>query len=833
MYVPRTMAWDRLDSDSRARLLEGALRDVARRSLAGAMVYFATLALLPLASTVLRDHRSLTIFALLGTFAAGAARCFVASKLLRGTGSLYAATLRVSTLLTVGTWGAFCAAALFYYPDTWPSNYLLIVGAALAGGVVTSLAPDLPLAVAALALTVLPTATCALLRGTIQSEILGAAAFGYLIYLNVQAHQAWQTYWKVATAPTLEAMLSRQAATQSEVRFQTLFEDAPAGIYLAFRDGRVEVANHALAQMLGYTRPEALTGLNLAAFSPDYDRATVVDRAIADRAIAGRESDWLRADGSRIRVHESIRTLAGDRILGIAEDVTARFVAEQARRQLIEILEGTSDFVESIDAAGETVYLNRASRGLLGTEEFGTEESVWNRSGDENLRKQRLEIAGREGIWQGESWVPGADGEPVPVSQVIIPHRLEDGSTRSYSIVSRDISAMREAVRALKEAQEQLFQAQRLESVGRLAGGIAHDFNNLLTIVMGHASVLANRVSQPAAQESVAQIEKAAARAADLTGQLLAFGRKQVLSPGVVDICDIVRGAERMLRSVVGERISLVTKLSSEPLPAIVDASQLDHVLVNLILNARDAMPQGGVATIEATAIGEATAIDAAIRISVSDTGTGMDEATLARVFEPFFTTKGPGRGTGLGLATAYGFITQSGGTLSVASNPGEGTTFVILLPRCAVIPPAASLATTEPAAEANTERILVVDDEPALRELLGQTLASDGYRVVEARDGHDALALATDSAEPFDLIVTDVIMPGMTGPQLASKLRAMFPDLEILLISGYPGDGKSELTIAGPAAGYLPKPFTADALLQQVRRQLDRRDENQRSSIT
>ena len=810
MYVPRTMAWDRLDDDSRARLIEGALRDVARRSLAGAMVYFATLALLPFASPVLRDHRSLTIWALLGTFAAGAARCFAASKLLRGAvpDSPRAAALRISTLFTVGIWGAYCAAALYYYPDTWPSNYLLIVGAALAGGAVTSLAPDLPLAVAALTLTVLPTTLCALFRGTIQSEILGVAAFGYLVYLNVQAHNAWQTYWKVATAPTLEAMLSRQAATQSEVRFQTLFEDAPGGIYVAFRDGRVEMANHALAQMLGYSGSAVLTGLNLADFSPDCDRA----------AIAGRESDWLRADGSRIRVRESIRTLAGDRILGIAEDVTSRFVAEQARRQLIEILEGTSDFVESIAATGETVYLNRAGRALLGA----ARGSVWNRSGDEDLRKQRLETADRAGIWQGESWVRGADGEPVPVSQVIIPHRLDDGSTRSYSIVSRDISAMRAAERALKEAQEQLFEAQRLESVGRLAGGIAHDFNNLLTIVMGHASVLANTLRQPGTQESVAQIKKAAARAADLTRQLLAFGRKQVLSPGVVDVREIVNGAERMLRSVVGERIALITKLSPEPLPVIVDAAQLEQVLVNLILNARDAMPQGGVATI-------AGEIDSdCVRIAVSDTGTGMDEATLARVFEPFFTTKGPGRGTGLGLSTAYGFITQSGGTLSATSRPGEGTTFTILLPRCAgalaAAHPALAGAGAERRVEDKTERILVVDDEPALRELLGQTLASDGYRAVEARDAHDALALATSSADPFDLLITDVIMPGMTGLQLAAKLRRVFPDLEILLISGYPGDGKSEQTIAGPAVGYLAKPFMADALLQQVRLQLDRR---------
>ena len=249
---------------------------------------------------------------------------------------------------------------------------------------------------------------------------------------------------------------------------------------------------------------------------------------------------------------------------------------------------------------------------------------------------------------------------------------------------------MHDAQNALKETEEQLFQAQRMESLGRLAGGIAHDFNNLLTVIMGHASLLELVVEDPEAQKGVVEIGKAAARAADLTRQLLAFGRKQVLSKGVVDVNEIVKRMENMLRRLIGERIELVIKLSAESQTVMADAAQLEQVLLNLILNGRDAMPHGGVATIETATAPAGSAPDPAgspceyVRISVSDTGIGMDEDTMARVFEPFFTTKDRGRGTGLGLATAYGFIKQSGGSIEVSSKPGAGTTFTILLPKCA-----------------------------------------------------------------------------------------------------------------------------------------------------
>jgi two-component system cell cycle sensor histidine kinase/response regulator CckA len=837
MYFPNTTAWLRLDEASQKHLLENAVREAARRSPAGSLVYSATIAAVLLGSTSWHEHPALTIAAFVGTFLAGLYRWIASIRLQRQPAlePYWALLFRVSTLLTVGIWGAFCAANLYYYTDRWPSTYLLIVGAAFAGGVASSLASQLRLGLWALVLIVLPTAVCGLLIGTTRSLILGVSTCVYLAYLTGQIRQNSNAYWKVATASALDAMLSRHAATRSEIRFQTLFEDAPSGIYLAFLDGRIEMANRALAQLLGFATPEEIAGRNLKEFSPDYDRIDRSGPIEATGYLVGWESNWHSRDGAQIRVHESIRAVhAGTddevRVLGIVEDITARFMADRARRQLIDILEGTSDFVERIAATGETLYMNRASRALLGAGEAGAATArTRNRSEYSEVMQARLRLADRDGIWQGESWLQAADGRTVPVSQVIISHKSSDGSTHSYSIISRDISAMRETQRALQESQEQLFQGQRLESLGRLAGGIAHDFNNLLTVIMVHTSVLEPAVQTSEVKEGIAEIGKAAARAADLTRQLLAFGRKQVLSKGVVDVKEIVRGAERMLRRLIGERIELVTRLSQEPQTVFADAAQLEQVLVNLILNARDAMLDGGVATIETSTItggskgqGDGSALDF-VRITVSDTGIGMDNETAGRVFEPFFTTKGPGKGTGLGLATTYGFIKQSGGSISVSSTPGGGTVFSILLPKCsgAVVAEPQPVKVSDPG---GSEHILVVDDEPALRGLLRQALAGCGYRVAEARDAAEALVLARGALQAFDLLVTDVIMPGITGPQLAVRLKAEFPEMAVLFVSGYPGETVSERAAFGPGAGYLAKPFTIETLLQHVRKQLEQR---------
>lgn len=826
-----------MDDDSRKRLLDDAAREIARRSFAGAMVYFVTVAVLPLASPVWGEHRVLTATALVLTFLGGLARVWTARRILRRTATepVWVSAYQAAVVVTTVSWGIFCASILYLYGNTWASTYLLIAGASLAGGLTNSLAPHFRLGAWALLGTVLPTGVAGLMMGNAGSAILGISASGYLVFLITQARYNWKAYWKAATAPALDAMLSRDAATRSEARFQTLFEDAPSGIYVALPDGQVEIANAGLAQMLGYEDPTAIAGRMLREFSPDW-AASQIHSLLDERGyVEGWESDWFRKDGTQIRVRQSIRAVKTgtdnqDRLLGMVEDVTSRFAADQTRRQLIEILEGTSDFVESIAATGETLYLNQASLRLLG-ERISEPASLWDRVGDEELRSARLGFAGEHGIWQGESWLVGGDGRPIPVSQVIISHRRSDGSVDSYSIISRDISAMREAQGKLQEAGERLFQAQRLESLGRLAGGIAHDFNNLLTVIIGQASLIESESEIGRIDSGIREIAKAAEQAAQLTRQLLAFGRKQMLAKGVVDVREIVIGAERMLRRLIGERIELVTEVADERQRVISDGAQLEQVLVNLVLNARDAMPRGGKITIETSVVRAGAEADdpadktgplkESVRIRVSDTGIGMDEVTMARIFEPFFTTKGYGHGVGLGLATAYGFITQSGGDITVSSQSGEGTSFVILLPRCR----SEEGELKQPAAvfdPRGTERVLVVDDEPGVRGLMRQILAGRGYRVVEAADGEEALERARSAAEPFDLLVTDVVMPGLTGTQLAGRLKAEFPAMAVLFVSGYPGETDAERAAFGPGAAYLSKPFSPETLLWHARRQIE-----------
>ncbi|HEX4134292.1 MAG TPA: ATP-binding protein [Bryobacteraceae bacterium] len=833
MRVPNTSAWTGLDDDSRKRLLDDAAREIARRSFVGAMVYFVTVAVLPLASPVWSEHRVLTATALVLTFLGGLARAGTARRLIRRTSiePVWLSAYQAAVVVTTASWGIFCAAILYLYGNTWASTYLLIAGASLAGGLTNSLAPHFRLAAWALLGTVLPTGVAALMMGNTGSAILGISASGYLVFLVTQARYNWKAYWKAATAPALDAMLSRHAATRSEARFQTLFEDAPSGIYVALPDGQVEIANAGLAQMLGYKDPTAIMGRMLREFSPDWAAGQIHGLLDERGYVEGWESDWFRGDGTQIRVRQNIRAVKTgsdnqDRLLGMVEDVTSRFAADQTRRQLIEILEGTSDFVESISATGETLYLNRASRKLLG-EPASEPASLWSRTGDEELKNARLRFAGEHGIWQGESWLAGGDGRPVPVSQVIISHRRSDGAVDSYSIISRDISAMREAQGKLQESGERLFQAQRLESLGRLAGGIAHDFNNLLTVIIGQASLIEPEMEIDKIDSGIREIAKAAEQAAQLTRQLLAFGRKQMLAKGVVDVRQIVIGAERMLRRLIGERIELVTELTDERQTVISDGAQLEQVLVNLVLNARDAMPHGGRVTIETSIMRAGRDTDKtgqlkeSVRVRVSDTGIGMDEVTMARIFEPFFTTKGYGHGAGLGLATAYGFITQSGGDITVSSTSGEGTSFVILLPRCS----ADEGELKRPAAAFDprgTERVLVVDDEPGVRSLMRQILAGRGYRVVEAADGEEALERARNAGEPFDLLVTDMVMPGLTGTQLAGRLKAEFPAMAVLFVSGYPGETDAERAAFGPGAAYLAKPFSPEMLLWHARRQIE-----------
>ena len=389
---------------------------------------------------------------------------------------------------------------------------------------------------------------------------------------------------------------------------------------------------------------------------------------------------------------------------------------------------------------------------------------------------------------------------------------------------------------ALHHSEEQLRQSQKLEAIGSLAGGLAHDFNNLLSVILSYSELLATelRPGDPM-RADLLDIHEAGLRAADLTRQLLAFSRQQVFQPRRIDLNAVFAGMEHMLRRVIGEDVELVSLADAQLFEIMGDASQLEQIVMNLVCNARDAMPSGGRLTVETSSV-LLSAEEAAEHIGLSagphvllvftDTGTGMDKATQARIFEPFFTTKGLGKGTGLGLSTVFGIVKQSHGAVWAVSEPGKGTTFTVCLP--ALEASQARLTSMPPvAAEVGTlrgsETILLVEDDERVRVLARTILRRYGYHVLEAQSGGDALIVCEQHQAPIDLLLTDVVLPRVSGPELAARLVASRPEMRVLYMSGYAGDANLRHPLPGAHAVYLQKPITPEALALKVRETLDR----------
>jgi len=385
----------------------------------------------------------------------------------------------------------------------------------------------------------------------------------------------------------------------------------------------------------------------------------------------------------------------------------------------------------------------------------------------------------------------------------------------------------------LAKAEEKFLQSQKMEAVGRLAGGVAHDFNNILTAIKGYSEFLiAAFTAEDPRRADAQEIFKSADRAAALTRQLLAFSRRQVLSPRVLDLNEIVSGMAKMLKRLLGDDTQLVTHLSPDLAAAIVDAGQMEQVIMNLVVNARDAMPKGGIVTVETANVcrrpesGKAHAEGPAcayVMLSVSDTGTGMAPEVLGHVFEPFFTTKPKGKGTGLGLSTVYGIIKQSGGDIEISSEPGRGTILRIFLPASRQAAEAAGAAASAVApSPSGTETVLLVEDEDSVRSLAERTLSDAGYRVLSAADAPQALAHLRALREPLDLLLSDVIMPGKSGPELAEEILGAHPGVKVLFISGNEDGALTKHGVLRPGVSLLPKPFSPNVLAHRVREVLD-----------
>lgn len=640
---------------------------------------------------------------------------------------------------------------------------------------------------------------------------------------------------------------ARKREQETLQRLAAIVESSDDAIIGTAPDGTIVSWNRAAEQYYGYTAAEAC-GQHITLIVPPEEHVLIAERrarVLAGERVVVWETQRVDRDGHRIDVAVSIFpvTDADGQIVGtasIARDITASKRAAEALQRSEQfaraVLNALPAEIAALDRGGVISAVNDAwaqaapsgrglVRALVGQSYLAACAAL---SDDAPYAAEAA--AGIAAVLSGArpryslEYSCDIDGEPRWFALYVTPL----GGDRGGAVLAHlDITER-------KVVEEQFRQVQRLDAMGRLAGGVAHDFNNLLTAINGFAELLLSQLPTVDPRRAFAdEILKAGERAADLAGQLLAFSRRQPVSPQILDLNAVVRDTETLLRRLIGEDIVLITRLDPTCGAVRADYGQLQQVLVNLAVNARDAMPRGGELVLETRRVQlKAQAAAAAglpqagphVALVVRDTGCGMDAATQARIFEPFFTTKQPGRGTGLGLSTVYGIVKQSRGAIGVTSQPGCGATFTLYLPEVAEHPHDVPAPEPVSAPARGTETILLVEDEAQVRALARTCLIEAGYTVLEARDGAEALAVSARHSGPLHLLLTDVVMPGMSGSELAQVLRARCPGLGVLYISGYPDETIAERGMAEPHALLLAKPFTPEQLRAQVRRILDRR---------
>jgi len=631
-----------------------------------------------------------------------------------------------------------------------------------------------------------------------------------------------------------------------EENYRQLIEQAADGIFLVEGGGRFAVVNSAIRKMLGYTEGEMLQLNILDTYIPS-QRASGESRLgeLRNGAQVTFERLMRRKDGSAVLVEASARRIEDGRLQAIVRDITERKRAENAlresERKTRALLDRSFGFIGMLTLDGMLVEVNQTALEFAGVERQDVlgrpfwEASWWNHSPElqERLRVAVVTAAAGEMV-RFEATLRAADGSIHPVDFSLKPVRDESGQVEMLIPEGRDITELKRAGEEKANLQAQLHQAQKMESIGRLAGGVAHDFNNLLTVINGYSRLLLDALDpDDPLRESLEEIHRAGERAAGLTQRLLAFSRKQVLQPRVLDLNRVVRDTQPLLARLVGEDVELCVQLDAASATICADPHQLEQVIMNLAVNSRDAMPGGGRLSL-GTAIAAwggslarshpGAPAGRYVVLSVTDTGVGMDEETRRRIFEPFFTTKEVGKGTGLGLSMIQGVVEQSGGFIDVASQPGSGTTFTIYLPWVEDTPDGAK----EPVAGAaaplagNRKTILVVEDQREVREYVAAALAAFGYQVIQAENADQALPLFQSQVAAIDLVLTDVVMPHLSGPELANLVWKLRPGTKVLFMSGYNDNSIAHDGEVERSVDFIQKPFSPNQLAAKVGDMMD-----------
>jgi PAS domain S-box-containing protein len=642
-----------------------------------------------------------------------------------------------------------------------------------------------------------------------------------------------------------EQKTALEALKIGEQRYRQLFQNIPVGLYQSTPDGQFIDVNPAMVAMLGYWNRDTLLATPATElYANPADRRRWITQRAGDVRLLDLIVQLRRADGSLIWVKDTThvkRGLRGEATLyeGVLEDITDRVEAEHAlqanERRLIQILEAAPLGILVSDETGRIVFAN------AGAQTFFGKGIVPRAEAGDVAQTFRAYLAGTDQLYPVEKMplTRALAGEESSVDDIEV--HQEKGVISLHVQGAPLLDNQRNVVGAVvaffdttekRSLEAQLRQSSKMEAVGQLAGGVAHDFNNLLTVIMSYSAMLLDQLDPAGStHEDVQEIAAAADRAAGLTRQLLAFSRQQVMQPRVMSINDVIVDIEKMLRRLIGEDVELVTSLDPELADVNADRGQVEQVLMNLVVNARDAMPTGGRLTITTSnsqlssdsGTGTLHPRDGSyVMLAVGDTGTGMTREVQQRLFDPFFTTKDQGRGTGLGLSTVYGIVKQSGGEIYVYSEIGQGSTFKVYFPRINSSEKREDEVKPEELAR-GTETVLLVEDDSNLRQLISRVLGGCGYTVLVANGGVEALAIADDPAILIDAVITDVVMPGMNGRELVEKLMAVRPGIGSLLMSGYTDDDVLRRGVLQGETFFLQKPFTPDQLSRKVRQVLDR----------